>query len=378
MRCRPAWASSIQLVAWRPPERGLPTVKQPPRPLGTGRQVEASVSIRVVVSHPLNGTPAADRIEPVRWGILGTGRITKQFLDGARLTEEARVVAVASRDRGRAEAYAAENDLDRGYGSYDGLLADPDVEAVYIALPNGLHHDWTMQALRAGKHVLCEKPYSRHPAEVIEAFDLADTMGLVLSEAFMWRHHSQVRRILELLPTLGRLETVRATFSFVADDDSDVRLQAALAGGSLMDVGCYCISGARLLAGEEPSRAVGSATMGASGVDLKFSGILEFPSGVTAEVSSGFTTNGRVLEAVGSAGSIRLLDPWNARSASIVVDGFVTEFDDEDTYRLEIDDVSSAVRGRSTPLLGRADALGQARTIEALYRSAASGMAVDL
>ena len=329
------------------------------------------------MSQPLNGTPGAEQIAPVRWGILGTGRITQRFLDGARLTEEARVVAAASRDRRRAEAYAAANDLDRGFGSYDELLADSDVEAVYIALPNGLHHEWTMEALRAGKHVLCEKPYSRHPAEVIEAFDLADATGLVLSEAFMWRHHGQVRRILELLPTVGRLETVRATFSFVPDDASDVRLQAGLAGGSLMDVGCYCVSGARLLAGEEPSRVIGSATMGA-GVDLKFSGILEFPSGVTAEISSGFTTDGRVLEAVGSAGSIRLLDPWSARPASIVVGGIVTEFDDEDMYRLEIDDVSSAVRGRSAPLLGRADAMGQARTIEALYRSAASGVAVDL
>jgi D-xylose 1-dehydrogenase (NADP+, D-xylono-1,5-lactone-forming) len=316
--------------------------------------------------------------EPVRWGILGTGRITERFLAGARLTKEADVVAVGSRHRARADAFAQEHGVARGHGSYEALLADRDVEAVYIALPNGLHHAWTMAALRAGKHVLCEKPYSRHPSEVVDAFDLAEASHLVLSEAFMWRHHSQARRIVKLLPELGKLETVRATFSFIPAEASDVRLQSDLEGGSLMDVGCYCVSGARLLAGEEPTRAIGSATTGAGGIDVKFSGILEFPSGLTAEISSGFMTDGRVLEAVGSTGSVALLDPWNARPAVMVRDGVRTEFEPEDSYRLEIDDLGSAVRGKTAPLLGRADALGQARAIEALYRAAATGTAIDL
>ena len=157
----------------------------------------------------------------------------------------------------RAAAFAAEHGIARAHPSYDDLLEDPLVEAVYVCLPNALHHPWTMRALAARKHVLCEKPYSRRPDEVEAAFDLAERAGLVLSEAFMWRHHPQVRRLVELLPEIGRLETIRARFSFVLDDPADIRLRADLDGGSLMDVGCYCVSGARLLAGEEPDLAFG-------------------------------------------------------------------------------------------------------------------------
>lgn len=316
--------------------------------------------------------------EPVRWGILGPGRISERFCTGAGLTDEAVVVAVGSRDQSRAETYAHEHAIPRAHGTYEGFLADPDIEAVYVALPNGLHHAWTMAALRAGKHVLCEKPYSRVPAEVDEAFDLADASRLILSEAFMWRHHPQVQRLKEILPGLGPIESVRATFSFIPDDPQDIRLQAALEGGSLMDVGCYCVSGARLVAGEEPSVAIGTSTVGGGGVDVKFSGILTFPSGLTAEISSSFVTDGRILEVVGRKGSVQLLDPWNAEPAVIAQNGVRTVLDHDDSYRREIDDVSAAIRGRSRPLLARADALGQARTIEALYRSAATGTVVGL
>ena len=155
---------------------------------------------------------------PVRWGILGTGGITLKLLAGARRSTEVSVVAVGSRTTERAAAYAAEHGIERVHGSYDDLLEDPLVEAVYISLPNSLHHPWTMRALAAGKHVLCEKPYSRRPEEVGLAFDAADRAGLVLSEAFMWRHHPQAARIVELLPELGGLQTIWATFNFVLED----------------------------------------------------------------------------------------------------------------------------------------------------------------
>ncbi len=285
---------------------------------------------------------------------------------------------MGSRDQSRADRYAREHAIQHAHGTYEALLADPEIEAVYIALPNGLHHTWTIAALTAGKHVLCEKPYSRRPAEVDEAFDLADASGLILSEAFMWRHHPQAQRLLEILPAVGPIETVRATFSFILDDANDIRLQAGLDGGSLMDLGCYCISGARLVAGEEPSAAIGSSTLGGAGVDITFSGILRFPSGLSVEIGSSFVTEGRVLEVVGRDGSVRLLDPWNASPAVIVHDGVRTTLDHVDSYRLEIDDISSAIRDRSQPLLARADALGQARAIDALYRSAAAGISVHL
>jgi D-xylose 1-dehydrogenase (NADP+, D-xylono-1,5-lactone-forming) len=318
--------------------------------------------------------------EPVRWGILGPGRITERFIAGARLTGAAVVTAVGSREQSRADAYALQHGIAHAHahGSYEAFLNDPQIEVVYIALPNGSHHPWTMAALRSGKHVLCEKPYSRYPAEVDEAYDLAEASGLILSEAFMWRHHPQVSQLREILPALGTLETVRATFSFIPDDPQDIRLQASLEGGSLMDVGCYCVNGARFVAGEEPNMAIGTSTIGAGGVDVKFSGILRFPSGLIAEISSSFVTNGRMLEVVGSKGTVQLLDPWNAMPAVIVQGGVSTTLGHDDSYRLEIEDMSAAIRGRSRPLLGRADAKGQARAIEALYRSAATGSAVDL
>ena len=152
---------------------------------------------------------------PVRWGILGTGGINTKFLAGSRLASAAEVVAVASRDPARATAYASDHGIGRAHGSYEALLADPDVEAVYISLPNSLHHPWTMAALAAGKHVLCEKPYSPRPADVEAAFAAAEAAGLVLSEAFMWRHHPQVALLKQLMPRIGELRTIRATFSFV-------------------------------------------------------------------------------------------------------------------------------------------------------------------
>ena len=315
---------------------------------------------------------------PVRWGILGTAGISARFLAGASETREAEVVAVGSRTAERGAAFAAANGIGRSHSSYDGLLADPEVEAVYICLPNALHHHWTLRALAAGKHVLCEKPYSRRPADVIEAFDLADRNGLALSEAFMWRHHPQARRLVELLPAIGRLETIRASFSFVLSDPGDIRLNAELEGGSLMDVGCYCVSGARLLAGQEPELAFATAVTGPSGVDVRMSGILRFPDGALAEFSSGLTTDHRWLEAIGTTGSLRLVDPWHARPATVVHDGGETILDPVDPYRLEIDDLCGAIRDRRPPLLGRADALGQARAIDALLRSAETGVPVRL
>ena len=285
---------------------------------------------------------------------------------------------MGSRDTARATAFAAANGIPRAHGSYDDLLEDPGVEAVYISLPNALHHPWTMRSLAAGKHVLCEKPYSRHPDEVEAAFDLAERASLVLSEAFMWRHHAQADRIVELLPELGRLQLIRASFSWRLTDPADVRLRADLDGGSLMDVGCYAASGSRMLAGEEPDVVFGMGVPGPTGVDLRFAGVLHFPSGTLAEISSGFTSDFRSLEAVGTDGSAELVDPWHATPAVVVRDRTASPLDDADPYRLEVEDVGAAIRGTRTARLGRVDALGQARTIDALLRSAESGAPVRL
>jgi predicted dehydrogenase len=306
----------------------------------------------------------------IRWGILGTGDINRKLLRGARQSTEVEVVAVASRDAERAAAFASEHGIPRRFGTYEAMLADPDVDAVYISLPNALHHPWTLTALAAGKHVLCEKPYTRRPEEVTEAFDAADRAGLVLSEAFMWRHTRQTQRLLELLPRIGRLQTIRATFSFTLESAANIRLRADLDGGSLMDVGCYCVSAARLLAGEEPSAAFGMQEVGPSGVDMRFSGLVRFPGGVVGELTAGFTTFSESLEAIGTAGMLRLPDPWHNQRGLILLNDEEIRIEPGNPYQLELENVSAAIRGEAAPLLGRNDALGQARTIAALYESA--------
>ena len=325
-------------------------------------------------------SPAGSRPvdEPVRWGILGPGRIAASLARGARLTPEtSRIVAVASRDPARARRFAAEFGADRVHASYDALLEDPAVEAVYVTLPNSLHHPWTMRAIAAGRHVLCEKPYTRHPAEAEEAFDAAGRAGVVLSEALMWRHRPQTKRLLELLPRIGELRAIRATFSFVLGDLDDLRAQPTLDGGSLMDVGCYCVSAARLLAGEEPLRVSGELVIGPTGVDIRFAGILRFPSGVVAEFVSGFDADHVGLEAIGSEGSIQVPEPFPGSAGRIIVNGSEVATESGDPYRFELENAAAAIRGRGAPLLGRADAIGQARTISALYRSAEAGVAVE-
>jgi predicted dehydrogenase len=320
-----------------------------------------------------------------RLGLLSTARINDSILAAAAASDRVEAVAVASRDPERAEAYAREHGLGRAHGSYEALLEDPDVDAVYVPLPNGLHHEWTLRALRAGKHVLCEKPYTRRPAEVEEAFALAERSGLVLMEAFMYRHHPQTGIAAELAAdgALGRLRAIRATFTFRLEREDDARLEPDLDGGSLMDVGCYCVSGSRLLAGE-PLRVQGEQVTGETGVDLAFHGTLRFDDDVVAQIDCSFTLpRFQRLEAFGEDGSMLLEAPWRPDwgGAMLLRRGEETtrvEVPSADMFRLELENLADGVAGEARPLLGRADALGQARALDALYRSAAEGRAVTL
>jgi D-xylose 1-dehydrogenase (NADP+, D-xylono-1,5-lactone-forming) len=320
----------------------------------------------------------------VRWGLLSTARINAKLIAGAAASERSEIAAVASRDKARAEAFAAEHGIPRAHGSYEELLADPGVDAVYVPLPNALHVEWSIAALQAGKHVLCEKPMSRHPDQIDAAFDAAHAAGRVLSEAFMWRHHPQARALAALVAdgAVGELAVVRAAFSFPLTDPADVRLAPELDGGALMDVGCYCVSGARLVAGE-PLRVFGEQVIGGGGVDVRFAGTLHFPGDVVAQFDCGFTLPGRdELEIIGSEGSLFLDDPWHGRSPGIEVrrNGAAELIAAEpgNPYGHELDHMAAAILDGAAPRLGRADALGQARTIEALYRSADTGAPVAL
>ena len=316
----------------------------------------------------------------MRLGLLSTANINRAILAGAAKTDRVDVVAVGSRDAQRAEAYAAEHGIATAHGSYQALLADPDVEAVYISLPNGMHHEWTMRALSAGKHVLCEKPYTRHPGEAEEAFDAADAAGLVLAEAFMYRHHPQAATVARLVAdgAIGRLCAVKATFTFPLHDLSDVRALPELDGGALMDVGCYCVSGIRLLAGE-PEHVRGEQVTGTTGIDMAFHGTLRCADDVVGQFEASFRSPQRQsLEAVGETGVLVVEAPWRldwGGSVTLRRDGEteVVEVEEADAYTRELENLADAIESRAPALLGRADAVGQARVIDALYRSAASG-----
>ncbi len=320
----------------------------------------------------------------VRWGVLSTARINLLVLDDSAESEIARFVAVASRDRARAEAFARKKRLERAWGSYEELLEDAEVDAVYVSLPNELHVPWTLRALKAGKHVLCEKPLTRHPAEAEEAFDLAEGSGLILMEAFMYRHHPQTIRLGELVRegVVGELRVVRASFSFPATEPEDRKLFAGADGGSLMDVGCYCVNVGRFLAGE-PDRVFAERVANENGLDVRFVAVLRHSEGVLTYFDCGIDIPSREeLEVVGSEGTIAVRDPWHHLEPALEIRraGRVerVEFEPGNAYRYEVENVSRAVLGETQPLLGRDDAVAQARALEALLRSAEHSAPVTL
>jgi predicted dehydrogenase len=316
-------------------------------------------------------------IEPVRWGILSTAHINRLVIPGLQASPDTELLAVASRDESRARQYAEQRGIPRAYGSYEALLADPDIEAVYISLPNSMHVEWSIRSLEAGKHVLCEKPFARDPAEVERAFDVAVAHEKILMEAFMWRFHPQTLQLQLLVDNLSPIAQIDAKFGFTPKDPTDVRLNRELGGGALMDLGCYCISAARLLAGE-PERVVGRQKVGGNGVDVHFEGELLFANELRATFECGLDMDDiDELRVDGEAGSVFLDDPWHGREPVIVL---MTPLETReireptiDPYQSEVENFSRAARGLELPLLGRDDALGQARTIDALYRSADAG-----
>jgi len=321
---------------------------------------------------------------PVKWGIVSTADINRKVIPGAHASDKVDLVAVASREQGRADAYAREWDIPRAYGSYEALLGDSDIEAVYISLPNTLHAEWSIKALDAGKHVLCEKPFTRHPEEVEASFDAAERNGRLLSEAFMYRHNPQTAKLVELVRdgAIGELRLIRSAFSYGLYDHENIRLRVDVEGGALMDVGCYNVSGSRLLGGE-PERVWGEAWYGPSGTDWVFNGTLRFPGDVLATFDCATALSERdELEAIGSEGSLFLDDPWHCVHPVIELrrdDGVERiELEPVDSYRLELENLSEAIRGEAELLLGREDALGQAKALEALHRSATTTAPVSL
>lgn len=327
----------------------------------------------------------------VRWGILSTARHgEKIMLPAFRQARDTELAAVASRDGTRAQTFAQQHRIPTSYSSYEALLDDPDIDAIYIPLPNNLHKEWAIKAAQAGKHVLCEKPIGLDAAEaeeMVAAFKQADR---ILSETFQWRHHPQASAVKELIEdgTIGEVRLVDAGFSFLIARQDDIRLNPDLGGGSLYDVGCYPVSLARYMLEAEPLAVTAQAHWTERGVDDRMVATLEFPKGVLAQINCGFSLPlRRYYEVVGDAGSLavnRAYNPVGDRASEIVHYGDdrmmieTIRLDAANSYALMIEDFNRAVKGEAAPRFPADDAVKNMRVIDALYQSARKGGTVPV
>jgi predicted dehydrogenase len=322
--------------------------------------------------------------EPLRWGILGTARINRSLVPPLRASKRSTLAAIASRDLARAREWAEEWDVPQAYGSYEALLADPSIEVVYIPLPNDLHAEWTVRAARAGKHVLCEKPLAISLAGVDRITAAAHAAGVVVAEAFMYRHHPQTLKARELVKSgaLGEVRLVRGSFTFNLTRPGDVRLEPAQGGGCVWDVGCYPVSFARFVLDEEPVEAFGWQVTGKTGVDETFGGQLRFRSGVLAQLDCGFRAPFRTeIEIVGSEGSLRVARPFKPGLGETLYLGrgdAVEEIGTEgqELYLGEVEDMADAILLGRPSRVSLADSRGNCEALLALLRSAREGQPV--
>ncbi|WP_276354890.1 Gfo/Idh/MocA family protein [Cohnella caldifontis] len=330
-------------------------------------------------------------MKKLRWGMLGAANIGDRDVIPALLASEtAELLGIASRDLGKARAKADRYGVPRAYGSYEELLADPDIEAVYIPLPNHLHKPWTIAAAQAGKHVLCEKPLALTAEEAREMADACRAAGVHLAEAFMYRHHPRIARVKEILASgeIGPVRAIQAAFSYNgAGSKGDIRHVAEWGGGGLYDVGCYPLSAARWIMGTEPEavtvRALFSPEHG--GVDMMASGLVEFPDGVAMSFDCGMWAADRNrLEIVGSEGRI-VLEP--AFLPGLENDGLTVEVRGSvrkegpygvNAYVVQADRFARVVRGLEPPAYPAEDAVAGMRLLEACLASAKRGERIRL
>lgn len=317
----------------------------------------------------------------LHWGILSTARINRALIGPLNSSSRNRLVAVASRDSGRARAYALERKIPQYYGNYEALLEDADIDVIYNPLPNSLHAEWTIKAAQAGKHVLCEKPLALSVEEVEAMAAAGRAAGVVIAEAFMYRHHPQTLKVKEMVDAglVGDVRLVRGSFTFNIADPKDVRLDPALGGGSIWDVGCYPISYARLILGKEPIRAFGWQWTGSTGVDEAFSGQLLFHGDIFAQFDCGFRSPYRAhMEIVGTGGSILVPDPFKPGEGSKVqltqVEGSRwVDMPPEALYLGEVEDMADAILTGKAPRVTLEDSRGNVAAIQALLKSAREG-----
>jgi predicted dehydrogenase len=320
----------------------------------------------------------------LNWGLLSTARINRALIPPINASKRHRLLAVGSRSQESADAYAREWKIPRAHGSYEALLNDPEVDVIYNPLPNHMHAEWSIKAMRAGKHVLCEKPFALTLDEVDAMVAASKETGKVLAEAFMYRHHPQTLKVKEIVESgqLGRIQVIKGEFSFRLDDEKDYRNFKAMGGGSLWDVGCYPISYTRLLMGTEPAEVFGWQVLGPGGSDVVFTGQMRFENGALAQFDSSFTTPYRVgMEVIGTEASLLIPQPFKPETKTelelhrgqklekIKVRG-------EPLYQGEVEDMYEAIVNGKPQRMSLQDTRGNIATILNLLESAETGKPV--
>ena len=315
----------------------------------------------------------------IRWGILGTARINRRVIPAMRLARRSELVAVASRDRARAEAFAREWSVPRAMAGYQTLLDDSRIDAVYIPLPNTDHVPWTLAAIAAGKHVLCEKPLALDPEDVDRIAIAANTGRVVVEEGFMYRHEPLTARVMSLVAdgAIGAVRAVVSGFTFALETARNIRLDPALGGGALWDVGSYPVTYTQLIMGHEPKMVFGSAHWHRSGVDQEFMGMLRFDEGATANIFAGFRTPYRTwLEVLGSEGGLTVPNPFRPgplETLELERNGTIEHIEvagSPEIFVREIEDFEAAVLDGAAPVVSLAESSRTAATLAALYASA--------
>lgn len=320
----------------------------------------------------------------VRWGVISTANIGRAAVNPAIQASRNGVLdAVASRDADRARAFAREHGIPRSHGSYEALIDDPEIDALYIPLPNSLHREWVIRAAGAGKHVLCEKPLALDGDQCLEMASAADEAGVKLMEAFMYRFHPRTERVIEMVRGghIGAVGAVRSAFTFRLRSMENIRLDPELGGGSLMDVGCYCVNVSRTMVGEEPDSAQAIARWTDRGVDESLVGVLHFPSGAVAHFDCALTLErSERYEVAGSDGYLDIDRAFLPGTGDVAIEDVrgrdgrtrhVVAGDDE--YRLMVEHFADCVLRDDPVRYSPREAASNMRTIEALYRSARAG-----
>ena len=315
---------------------------------------------------------------PLRWGLLSTARINRSVISPIRVSKKSELLAVASRSQERASQYAANWEIPRYYSNYEDLLADPEIDVIYNSLPNALHAEWSIKAMKMGKHVLCEKPLTTNVNDADAVIEAANKTGRIISEAFMYRHHPQTLLVKQMIDNgeIGNLQMIWGSFCFYLTRQADIRFDPALGGGSVWDVGCYPTSYARYLTGKEPVEVFGHLVSGPTGIDLLCAGQLLFPDRVISQFECSFISPYKVgMEITGDKGRITIPDPYKPGKRTKIIlqhDGKEQKIyvKGPELYQGEIEDIENAILLGIPPRISLEDSRGSIATMEALYQSA--------